>query len=595
MGRRPYGVLLAVVSAVFFSAGIGASAQALRRESELVAAKVRLRERSEVDALSRAGVTVSAVKGSVAVVHASVEQLEALARAGYVFELLPAEKLFETYPSCDEITGAIEALVAGHPDIARMQSLGDSVEGRAIWAVLITDNPDVEEDEPEFRYISTMHGNEPPGKVLCLNLIETLLTEYGADPRITALVDETAIWIVPLMNPDGYARKSRYNAAGIDLNRSFPVYPDDFTGTIYGGAPLLDAGRAPETAHIMRWTAENSFVLSANLHSGSLVANYPYDDDGGVSGVYAAAPDDLLFQELALRYSFHNPEMYASSLFPQGITNGAAWYVIRGGMQDWMYRYAGCCELTLEISEDWAPPLSELSALWALNKESMLSYMEAVHIGIRGIVTDEQTGAPLYVKVMAASNSQPVFTDPDVGNYHRLLLPGSYSLTFSANGYVSKTIEGIVVIEGPATRVDAALAPVSSPPPDPPPEDPARLCPAEIAFKNRPDRLAGLRMFRDEGLRRVPGGARVVDAYYLAAPLLAGPVAASSHVRNVFAAVVTPFAWIGDMLGSACAMRGEARHQPAAAPGSSVYVVPAAASNSTTSGSGRLMRTVPSL
>src|SRR5690606_17944379 len=112
-----------------------------------------------------------------------------------------------------------------YPEITRLYSLGTSVEGRELWALLITDNPDVEEDEPEFKYVSTMHGDEPVGTELLLYFIDWLLRDYGRDPRITALVDETAVWIVPCMNPDGLERRRRYNAQGFDLNRAFPEYP----------------------------------------------------------------------------------------------------------------------------------------------------------------------------------------------------------------------------------------------------------------------------------------------------------------------------------------------------------------------------------
>ena len=63
------------------------------------------------------------------------------------------------------------------------------MQGRELWAMLITDNPDTEEDEPEFKYVSTMHGDEPVGTENCLQLIERLLSDYGVDTRITDLVD----------------------------------------------------------------------------------------------------------------------------------------------------------------------------------------------------------------------------------------------------------------------------------------------------------------------------------------------------------------------------------------------------------------------
>ena len=364
-----------------------------------------------------------------------------------------------SYLSYDQMRFSLQNYHSLYPDITRLYTLGRSVEGREIWALLITVNPDVLEDKPAFKYVSTMHGDEPVGTPLMMQLIDRLLTGYMVDPRMTALVNETEIWIVPLMNPDGYERtpaRIRRNANLVDLNRNFPVFPAEFTGFQFDGAPLRDAGREPETRHVMRWSAENSFVLSANIHTGALVVNYPYDDDGKGSA-FSPTPDEDVFVHVSTVYAQNNPPMFASNQFENGITNGADWFKIDGGMQDWNYRYLGCMEVTLELSVSKSPPASQLAQLWENNEESLLAYMEQVHIGVRGIVTDADTGEPLYARVRVHDREQPVFTRPEVGNYHRLLLPGEYTLTFEAPFYLPRTVTGVVVEEGPATRLDVTL------------------------------------------------------------------------------------------------------------------------------------------
>ena len=332
----------------------------------------------------------------------------------------------------------------------------------------ITSNPDVEEDKPEFKYISTMHGDEQVGTENCLYFIDHLLTNYGTDARVTQLVDSTVIWILPLMNPDGRELGTRYNAHGLDLNRSFPAYGADFTGTIYDDVTVNTSGREPEVARVMEWTAKHHFVLAANFHTGSLVVNYPYDDDGLPSGVNSPSPDDTLFKNIALRYATPNLPMYNNNTAPytHGTVNGALWYVAVGGMQDWNYRYVGDNEMTIELSYTKTPSESQLPTLWTNNKESMLSYLEAVHIGVRGIVTDSVTSVPLWAKVTVANNTQPVFSDPAVGDYHRMLLPGTYTLTFAAYGYKPQTIANVSVSGNTATRVDIALVHAGSGPTD---------------------------------------------------------------------------------------------------------------------------------
>ena len=196
-------------------------------------------------------------------------------------------------------------------------------------------------------FISLRHGNEVLGRELLLNLAVLLATGHGKDERITRLVDTTRIHLMPSMNPDGYeaAKEGDYdgsdgrpNANGFDLNRNFP--DQYFTGP-------HNQDRQPETAAVMNWSLSLPFVLSANLHGGSLVANYPYDDNAkGKSKVYSPSPDDALFIALSKAYSQAHPRMHLGrpcrsggffgvldESFKDGITNGAQWYSVSGGMQ----------------------------------------------------------------------------------------------------------------------------------------------------------------------------------------------------------------------------------------------------------------------
>ena len=201
-----------------------------------------------------------------------------------------------------------------------------------MWAIKISDNPLIEEDEPEFKYVSTMHGDEAISLEMTLYLIDEILTGYGTEPSLTSLVDETEIWIVPLMNPDGLEAGTRYNANGVDLNRAFPEGAISDIGTIFTD-PLGDlSGFEPEVAAIMQWSASGSASLSANLHSGALLVNYPYDNDG-LGSVDSPTTDDALFEFLAETYSSLNLPMLNSPTFYHGISNGAAWYSMDGGMQ----------------------------------------------------------------------------------------------------------------------------------------------------------------------------------------------------------------------------------------------------------------------
>jgi hypothetical protein len=124
-------------------------------------------------------------------------------------------------------------------------------------------------------------------------------------------------------------------------------------------------------------------------------------------------------------------------------------------MQDWNYRYAGVNEVTIELSNTKKPAASALAQLWENNRESMLAYLESAHMGVRGLVTDG--ASPIHARVQVVGNAHPVFTDADVGDYHRMLLPGTYTLLFTAPGYLPKVYSQIKVTDGPAARADVVL------------------------------------------------------------------------------------------------------------------------------------------
>lgn len=406
-------------------------------------------------------------------VYATPEELDALDVRGIRYRVIETQpnpptfagsaKALGEYHNHTTMTAMLQNYASTYPAITRLVNIGNSIEGRALWVLQISNNPDVEEDEPEFKYVSTIHGDELIGTENCLYLIDLLLTSYGQTSaegqRLTNLVNTTDIWIMPMMNPDGNTAGRRYNALGVDLNRSFPSYvQDDAGGNFFDSDPLMDEGRPLEVQHMMHWSIGHSFVQSANFHGGALLVNYPYDEDFVTPGQPAICPDDALFIDISKRYSIQNSPMWSSPVFPMGISNGSDWYTVYGGMQDWNYRYTSCNEVTIELSNTKRPTASLIPTYWSQNKESMLAYLEAVHIGIRGLVTDAGTGDPVYARVTIDGNTQAVYTDPDVGDYHRMLLPGTYSMTVSAPGYADQRVENVQVNAGNATRVDVLLS-----------------------------------------------------------------------------------------------------------------------------------------
>lgn len=314
----------------------------------------------------------------------------------------------------------------------------------------ISDKPGEDEAEPAFKFVGNVHGDEPVGRELLLILGNWLCDNYRKDPLATLIIDNVHLHILPSMNPDGFALRKRGNANNIDLNRDFP---DQF----FPVNDDLDM-RQPETKAIMRWLKEIQFTASASLHGGALVANYPWDGTEDKRRSYYSCPDDETFRFMASTYSRSHFNMSLSKEFSGGITNGASWYPIYGGMQDWNYIYAGCFELTLELSDNKWPNASELHTLWEYNKMSMLNLVASlVKTGVHGKVFSSDTGRPLPASVVIKGINYTVKAGGVFSDYHRMLAPGEkYQVMATNPGYKLKTTT--ITLEE-ATTVDFILDP----------------------------------------------------------------------------------------------------------------------------------------
>ncbi|VDQ04113.1 unnamed protein product [Trichobilharzia regenti] len=268
------------------------------------------------------------------------------------------------------------------PTITSLYTVGKSVGGRDLWVLSFGriskyHVPGV----PEVKLVGNMHGNEAIGRELIMRLAYLLCLNYGSNEFITLLVNYTQIHLMPSANPDGFEISNegdengivgRKNLHNVDLNRNFP---DQF------GRTYENMVQEPETKLIMKWSKSHAFILSGNLHAGSLVASYPFDGSANMTAYYSASPDDETFKHLATVYSRAHKSMYLGRpkcegiTFPNGITNGNNWYPLQGGMQDWNYLFTGCMEITLELGCTKYPWASEISTYWNDNKYSLVSFL----------------------------------------------------------------------------------------------------------------------------------------------------------------------------------------------------------------------------
>ncbi len=387
--------------------------------------KIHIQGKQDIQRLKAEGIPIEGLRGDTVFSHIDRLKEDRIKDMGLTYEfykVLPKAG----YHSYEALKAKLDSITQEYPNITKLISIGKSVQNRDIWALKISDNPDVNEIEPEVRIVSTIHGDEPPGTELILRMIDSLCTSYNHDPRITNLINNREIWFIPLFNPDGYTLHQRYNADNMDLNRNFPV-PDGSIGD--DGTYSYE----PETQAMLDFSDTMNFALSCMYHTGSMVVNYAYDYTPD------SVPDQDLVYDIALGYARLNARMYNSTEFDSGVTNGYAWYQVKGSLQDWAYHYTNCIDLTIELWTTKWPDTTVLDTIWDENKNSILYLIERSGYGIFGRIFSID-GIPLAGKVQIPGNTQIEHSDSTTGEYHRLLLPGNHTLIYSADDYKSETL-----------------------------------------------------------------------------------------------------------------------------------------------------------
>ncbi len=306
-----------------------------------------------------------------------------------------------------EMTAELQDIADTYPDITALHDLGTSVQGRTIWGLIITDNPEIEENEPEVRICGCHHGNEIMSVELPLLLAWHMVENYNSDQRIKDLVDNRETWIIPMVNPDGREVSTRYNANGVDLNRDY--------GYLWGGAGGSPSPFSqPETQAIREHALDNNFVLSLSYHTTAKYINYVWNYKG------EPVADNAVVVYLSNMYGEYNDYV---------VVEGYDWYQTRGDTNDFSYGCRGDIDWTIETEN------SNIPYVWNKNRDGMLDLIEAADMGLTGIVTDAETGIPISATIWIEEVYWPCFTDPKIGDYHKPLLPGTYNVIIRANGY----------------------------------------------------------------------------------------------------------------------------------------------------------------
>lgn len=357
------------------------------------------------------------------------------------------------YTTYAELTSLIQSYAERFPSIVRIESIGKSHEGRDIWALKISDNASVDEDEPAIFFNAMHHAREVMTTEVTLDIIDQLVTKYQSDDAVTQWVDGTEIWVVPMVNPDGNNkvwtsnsmwRKNTRDGYGVDINRNYPYAWGSCGGS--SGSTYSDtyrgpsAGSEPETQAVMSLVSRTQPVISVSYHSYSEIVIYPY----GCSG--RRAEDREAVEGLGKALAGSLVKDSGSGTYEAG-TSWELLYAVDGGDIDWYYNTHRVLPYVIELnsgSQGFQPPYSwrqstieRMRPGWAL----MLDRLK--QSGIRGVVTVQGQRAmngnvtvmPLALnsKDLGESQTYPVKQD---GTFHAIVKPGMYRVSFNGHDAV---------------------------------------------------------------------------------------------------------------------------------------------------------------
>ena len=323
--------------------------------------------------------------GAYLVINTDATQLEQIREAGLLVDVTYediGQKFYEMtgvrpgdadavwdfgyYLTYYEMQDTLQALAAAYPTICTRFSIGLTPQGRSLWCLKISDNVGADEDEPACFFNGATHAREPLGTSCCVAFATKLLSEYGNDSVSTWLIDNREIFVVPVMNPDGYVynsdsggaesnwRKNRRSPVppdiGVDLNRNYGYKwgysiwgssPRPQDETYRGPSPFSE----PETQIIRDFLADYEPRNCMDFHSYGQYNMYPW----GYANI--RPPDETMLKQVVDTFQANNH--YPISLTGQVYS---AIYPCNGLSADWEYSdtagkfvtYAFICELGVD-------------------------------------------------------------------------------------------------------------------------------------------------------------------------------------------------------------------------------------------------------
>lgn len=263
-----------------------------------------------------------------------------------------AVKDLRQYRLFHQILEAVKNLEAQNPDLVQYVEYGRSADDRPLFALKISDNVTVDEDEPELMITAATHGDEIITPEVVLDLINKMVDGYnGGDQRFLDMVNNREIYFIPVVNPDGFVNRARYDK-GIDPNRSYP----------WPGKP--DALGSPSIAPLMKFFGERNFVGSLDFHAYGELTMYPW-----------AYTRDSVPKEHKAVYDTLAKKMASTNGYTYGQISKVI-YVAVGSSADYYYWSKGTIAMAIEMGSEKNPHPSEIEAYTQAQTESTWLFIE---------------------------------------------------------------------------------------------------------------------------------------------------------------------------------------------------------------------------
>jgi predicted deacylase len=263
------------------------------------------------------------------------------------------------FHSYRELESDLEALENAYPGTVKLAIIGTSLEGRNIYAVKLSDDPERNDGEPGILILGCHHAREWISVDVPLFLARYLAESAASDPAVRSLLARGEIWIVPLVNPDGleysidvyrYWRKNRRansdGSFGVDLNRNYGyMWGLDDAGS--SPSPLSEVFRGtsafsePETRAVRDLFLSREFRAVVSFHSFSQAILYPW----GYADV--ATDRDEALREIGLEMAGLIEAVNGRAYFCGRAAS--ALYVTNGDTTDWTFAETGVPSYTIEL------------------------------------------------------------------------------------------------------------------------------------------------------------------------------------------------------------------------------------------------------